>query len=380
MLSINRLNISNFRNYDAARINIGQDTKFVVISGKNGAGKTNVLEAISLFVSGRGLRSANLIDMKNRNLSALHVWSVSGEINAIDGEAAKIGTGLDKSLSKRLIRINNADAKNQSELEEYMSIIWLTPQMDRLFQETASERRKFLDRLVCAYQPSHSAHISRYEKAMRERLKLLQMEVSPDEKWLNTLEKQMAENAIAIAASRINLIAHLQEHIVSLNSISPLFPEPRIELDNWIEQELLDSPAVELEEKLKVNLKKNRFIDKETKRTTEGAHRVNMRVFYKKKDMPADQCSTGEQKALLVSIVLGHALMMQAEKGFVPIILLDEIAAHFDDERREQLFNVLRSLNGQIWLTGTDKNIFSSLKDAAKIFHTDNGVITEIKG
>lgn len=380
MLSINRLNISNFRNYDAARINIGQDAKFVVISGKNGAGKTNILEAISLFISGRGLRSAGLLDMKNRNLPASHIWSVAGEVTAIDGDPIKIGTGLDKTLSKRIVRINGADAKNQSELDEYSSIIWLTPQMDRLFQETASERRKFLDRLVGAYETSHSAHISRYEKAMRERLKLLQMDGRPDELWLDNLEKQMAENAIAIAASRINLVTHLHEHIVSLNAISPLFPEPRIELDNWIEQELQDNPAVEIEEKLRNNLKRNRFIDKETKRTTEGAHRINMRVFYKEKDMPADQCSTGEQKALLVSIVLGHALMMQAEKGYVPIILLDEIAAHFDDERREQLFNVLRSLNGQIWLTGTDKAIFSSLKSDAKIFDTDNGVITEVRG
>ena len=380
MLSIKRLNISNFRNYDAARINLGHDTKFVIISGKNGAGKTNILEAVSLFTSGRGLRNSGLLDMKNRKLPANHVWTVSGEICSIDNEIAKIGTAIDKTLAKRIVRINGENAKNQSSLDEYVSIIWLTPQMDRLFLDSASERRKFLDRLVGAYQSSHSAHINRYEKAMRERLKLMQIETSPDEIWLDTLEKQMAENAISIAAARINLVSHLQEHIVSLNAISPMFPEPEIQLDNWVEQELLNNPAVEVEEKLRQKLKDNRLIDRETKRTIEGTHRINMRVLYKKNNMPAEQCSTGEQKALLVSITLGHALMMQAEKGYVPIILLDEIAAHLDSNRREQLFEVLKSLNGQVWLTGTDKNIFDSLTDISKMFDINNGVITEIKG
>jgi len=378
MLSVNHINISNFRNYEAARVTLKSNTKFVVISGKNGAGKTNLLEAVSLLVSGKGLRNANLVDMRNRTLPESYLWTLSGEVTAIDGETSKIGTALDKSLSKRIVRLNNDDAKSQSELDEFVSMIWLTPQMDRLFLESSTERRRFLDRLVMSYDASHSIYVSRYEKAMRERLKLLQMENFLDDVWLSTLEKQMAENAVIIASSRINLVNHLKGHIAELNGISPMFPEPAIRLENWIEQELLTSPAVEIEEKFKAKLRQNRFIDKETKRTTDGSHRVNLQVFYKAKNIPADQCSTGEQKALLISIVLGHALMMQAEKGYVPIILLDEIAAHLDDERREQLFNVLRSLNGQIWLTGTDKNIFNSLKDEAKMFYTEEGIITEL--
>jgi len=380
MPAITRLNISNFRNYEAARIVLNPDTKFVVISGKNGAGKTNLLEAISMFNPGRGLRSANLVDLRNRRMPENHLWSIAGEAIAIDGDPVKIGTGLDKSMLKRVVRINGADSKSQSELSEFLSVIWLTPQMDKLFLEGSTERRKFLDRLVSAYEPIHSSRISKYEKLVRERIKLLQESTTPDAIWLDSLEKQMAENAVSIAASRINLVEQLKNHIKSLSEISPLFPEPRLELSNMVEESLINLPAVQVENKLIEMFRANRILDAETKRTNEGAHKLDLKVFYDSKNMPADLCSTGEQKALLISIILGHAIMMQAEKGFVPIILLDEIAAHLDDERRKQLFSVLASLNGQIWLTGTDADIFTELKNNAKFFNTDDGVISEIRG
>jgi len=318
-----------------------------------------------------------LVEMKNRNLPESHVWTVSVEAVMMGGDKLKIGTGLDRDLQKRLVRINGEDVKNQSLLSEYVSIVWLTPQMDGLFIEGTSERRRFLDRLVSAYEPEHSTRISRYEKAMRERNKLLQGEGRLDAIWLATLEKQMAENSVSIAASRINLVNRLQEHIQDLEIVSPLFPKPLLTVENWIEQEMQNSPAVEIENKLKTRLKENREADRDNKKTSDGAHKSDLKIFYADKSMPADQCSTGEQKALLMSIILGHALMIQAEKGFSPIILLDEVAAHLDDERREQLFSVLRSLNGQIWLTGTSDRIFETLKDKAKFFYTDHGTIME---
>lgn len=382
MLALTRLNISNFRNYEAARVNLlseGEPVKFVVITGKNGAGKTNILEAVSLMSPGRGLRNAGLLEMKNRNLPESHVWTVSVEALSSTGDFVKIGTGLDRDMQKRILRINGEDMKNQAILSEYVSVIWLTPQMDGLFIEGASERRRFLDRMVSAFEPEHSARISCYERAMRERNRLLQGEGRLDAIWLATLEKQMAENSVAIAASRVHLIGRLTEHIEELKKVSSLFPKPILQIDNWIENAIVSSPAVDVEFEFKEKLKYNREADRDNKKTSDGAHRSDLKVFYAEKEMPADQCSTGEQKALLISIILGHALMMQSEKGFVPIILLDEVAAHLDDERRDELFSVLRSFNGQVWLTGTSEKIFESLKGSAGFFNTDNGAIKESK-
>ncbi len=374
---ISKINLTSFRNYDAARIDLSVSgkapAKMVGISGDNGAGKTNILEAVSLLSPGRGLRSADLLDIKNSKASDTEVWTVSAEVGSDNEEYVRIGTGLDRNNKRRVVRIDGSDVSSQNELLNFVSVIWLTPQMDRLFIEGTSSRRKFFDRLVVAYEPAHNTRLNRYEKRMRERMKLLQTQRILDEVWISNLEAEMAADAVSIAASRLNLLERLQVHINNLQSVSSLFPIPTIGIDNWIEEEIKTQPAVKVEDSFKEKMRANRQIDRESKRTAIGPHRSDFTAVYK--DMPASQGSTGEQKALLVSIILGHALMMQAEKGFVPVILLDEVAAHLDEARREQLFKVLLSLNGQIWLTGTDKEIFNSLNNNAQFLQVENGRI-----
>jgi len=378
-LFIESLNISNFRCYDALRINMVDSEslakKIIIITGENGAGKTNILEAISMLTPGRGLRNSDIKEMKNKFGAENETWTISAQIKAPSGLITRVGTALDRDKKKRVVRINGKTAKNQTALSEIISVIWLTPQMDRLFIEGATARRKFIDRLVFAYEPSHITRVNHYEKKMRERLKLLQSSDSPDNKWLSTLEKEMAEDSVSIAAARINLINHLQEHAFELISHTVLFPTPILKMNGWAEQRIEDIPAAQIEEELKEIFKNSRGIDKESKRTHEGAHKSDLMVTYKEKDIMAAQCSTGEQKTLLFSIILAHALMMQQEKGSTPIILLDEVAAHLDVARREELFKVLKNLNGQIFLTGTDRSIFSSLKNIARFITITDGQI-----
>ena len=387
-LSLRKINISQFRCYEAVRLDLSNmgKTGLVVLTGPNGAGKTNILEAISLLVPGKGLRSADILDMKSRSAGPEDLWAVSAEVETASGLTVRIGTGLDRPsqsdperiAKRRLIRINGKNAKNQNELSGFISAVWLTPQMDRLFLEGASARRKFLDRLVYAYEPDHVTRLNRYDKTMRERMKLLQLD-RVDPAWLQSLEAQMSADAVSIAASRLALIQYLQQHVDKLNLMTPLFPQPHLTMDGWAENAIPLRPAVDIEDELKATLAASRTADRAAGRTHEGIHRSDLRVSYARKDMPAAQASTGEQKALLVSIVLAHALMMQAEKGFVPIILLDEVAAHLDAARRQQLFDQLQALQGQIWLTGTDEAVFASLQDNAKFFRIDQGHVAPVR-
>ncbi len=382
--SLRKINISQFRCYEAARLDLTESPQgdIVVLTGPNGAGKTNILEAISLLIPGKGLRGADILDMKNRAAGPQDLWAVAAEIETTDGEIARIGTGLDRetkrpdgsAVRKRIVRIDGENAKSQSALSSRISVIWLTPQMDRLFLEGASARRKFLDRLVAATTPEHGTSLNRYDKAMRERLKILQGGRA-DPAWLDALERQMSSHAVAIAAARRALAERLQSHAAALGTKAPLFPQPLLGLDGWTENEIGTRPAVDIEDELKRKLAAAREQDRAAGRTHEGIHRGDLVVFHAAKDMPAAQSSTGEQKALLVSIILAHALMMRAEKGFVPIILLDEVAAHLDAARREQLFSVLRALQGQVWLTGTDEAVFASLRNDAQFFRIDQGRI-----
>ncbi len=376
-LSLRKINISQFRSYEAARLDLtdGADGNIIVLTGANGAGKTNILEAISLLVPGKGLRNADIPEMKNRHAGAQESWAVAAEIETATGEIARIGTGLDNETGRRRVRIDGETVKSQSALSSLVAAVWLTPQMDRLFLEGASARRKFLDRLVAAATPEHSASLNRYEKAMRERMKILQGDRPADPTWLSALERQMSADGVAIAAARQALVERLQNHADHLGAKAPLFPEPLLSLDGWAENEIGRRPAVDIEDDLKNRLAAARGEDRASGRTHTGIHRADLAVFNKAKDMPAAQSSTGEQKALLVSVILAHALMMRAEKGFVPIILLDEVAAHLDAARREQLFSLLRALQGQVWLTGTDEAVFASLKDEARFFSVAQGRI-----
>jgi len=378
-LRLKKISLTSFRNYDALRLEV-KDARLVVLAGANGAGKTNILEAVSLLAPGKGLRGAELGDMTARQAGAapLSAWAVAAELQNAAGDAVRIGTGLDRRADgrqRRVVRIDGKDAGGQGALSAHVAAVWLTPQMDRLFLEGAAARRRFLDRLVFAHAPEHVTHLNRYEKNMRQRLKLLTDAGTHDPTWLDVLEQQMAADAVSVAAARQHLLARLTHHLAELSAVQSLFPSPVMALSGKLDGLLAKSTALQVEENLRDALRRMRRLDAETGRTTEGAHRTDLAVFYAGKNMPADQCSTGEQKGLLVSIILAHALMMQAEKGFVPLLLLDEVAAHLDDARRAQLFAHLKALDGQIWLTGTDAAIFRDLGADAALFKLANGAV-----
>lgn len=380
VLSLQKISLTNFRNYEALRMDV-QEARIVVLAGANGVGKTNILEAVSLLAPGKGLRGADLADLSCRGAGDTtgRIWAVAAELQNARGDAVRIGTGLDRKpdgKNRRIIRINGKDAAGQGALSAHVAAVWLTPQMDRLFLEGTAARRRFLDRLVFAHAPEHVTHLNRYEKSMRERLKILTSDRTPDPKWLDALEQQMAADAVCVASARQHLLARMAHHLADLAKQQSLFPVPDMALAGKLDQDMAAMPALAAEEKLQNTLRAKRGLDAETGRTTEGAHRTDLIVRYAAKNMPADQCSTGEQKGLLVSIILAHALMMQAEKGFVPLLLLDEVGAHLDDARRAQLFDYLKTLQGQVWLTGTDAEIFKDLGGAARVFQLTPGQVS----
>lgn len=366
-LRLEKISLTSFRNYEALRLDTGGAAQ-IVLAGPNGAGKTNILEAVSLLAPGKGLRGADLADLTCRTAPAGSRWAVAAELESAGGFTLRLGTGLDRKQDgplRRVIRLNGKEVKGQRHLSEHVAAVWLTPQMDRIFIEGAAARRKFLDRLVFAYTPDHVTHLNRHDKNLRERLRILTDTRTPDPRWLETLETQIAADAVCVAASRAALILHLRHHLAALESAQSLFPAPDVRVICAVQEALASRPALEVEHDLAARLKAERMKDAAAGRTAAGAHRADFAVHYAAKNMPADQCSTGEQKGLLLSLVLGHARMMRDEKGFVPLLLLDEVAAHLDDNRRAQLFAHLLSLGGQVWLTGTDAALFSALEDAA---------------
>ncbi len=364
---LHKLTLTNFRSYEAEKIEPA-GTSFVIFSGPNGAGKTNVLEAVSLLAPGRGLRGALLQDMTNRTHPD-SFWAIAAEVETggVTGRQ-RIGTGLAALRKKRVIRINGQDVKSQSALAPLLAAVWVTPQMDRIFLEGPAARRRFLDRLVFAFDPAHVGRLGRYEKNLRARIKLLTEQKPVDPQWLRVLEAQLAADAVAVAAARAQLLERLQEQLVRLQKRQTLFPVPSLSLQGWVDTEILRRPALSLEEELIAVLQKNRRQDALAGKTGAGVHRSDLIVQYAEKNMPAAECSTGEQKGLLLAIVLAHAQMLRAEHGRAPLILLDEVAAHLDEDRREQLFSLLRELATQVWLTGTEAQIFRSLADVSRSY------------
>lgn len=378
-LHLQKISLTNFRNYEALRLDVGQAPQ-VVLAGANGAGKTNILEAVSLLTPGKGLRGADLDELTRRDPLAATVggaaglWAVAAELESSHGLSMRIGTGLDRTRddsARRVIRLNGKEVKGQRNLSEHVAAVWLTPQMDRIFIDGASARRKFLDRLVFAYVPDHVTQLNRHEKNLRERLRLLTEHRAPDSRWLDTLEQQIAADAISISAARTHLLARLTHHLAQLASRENLFPVPQASLECSVARLLESAPALEAEERLQTALRTARSADAAAGRSTQGAQRADFKVLYAAKNMPAEYCSTGEQKGLMLAIILGHAMMMKAERGFVPLLLLDEVAAHLDDARRAQLFGHLAALGGQVWLTGTDARLFDHLTQAA-VFNIDH--------
>lgn len=350
-MPVSRLAVTDFRSYASALIEPGPG--FVLLSGDNGAGKTNLLEAVSLLTPGRGLRGAALVEMARRG--GENGWAVAAKADEID-----IGTGTTaEAPERRQVRINGARASVNS-LSEWLSILWLTPAMDRLFTGSAGDRRRFLDRLVLALEPSHAHHSSRYEAAMRARNKLLAEEGATDPSWLAALEEAMAEHGTAIAGARSRTVAALDERLAAAPEDE--FARAQIALEGWGGGDLASVLAAK------------RSRDAAAGRTTEGPHRQDLSVTHRAKQMPAARSSTGEQKALLLGLVLAHADLVTDRRGTPPILLLDEVAAHLDPKRRLALFRRLEG-RGQVWMTATEPALFDGIGEASR-FHVQPGQIT----
>lgn len=369
---ISKLTLTNFRNYAALSINLSAGA--VVLSGDNGAGKTNLLEAISLLTPGRGLRRAPYADVAREGGDggfALHarIEGPEGQVEIGTGIAGGDGAG---EVGRR-VRINGAAARSAEDMLEWLRVVWLTPAMDGLFPGPAADRRRFLDRLVLAIDPGHGQRALDYEKAMRGRNRLL-TEGSRDGAWFEAIETQMAETGAAIAAARAELVRLLAAMIERLPSSGP-FPQADISLSGDLEGALGSAPAVDVEERFRAALAEGRDRDRVAGRTLEGPHRSDLVVTHRPKAMSAELCSTGEQKALLVGIVLSHARLTGEMSGMTPILLLDEIAAHLDAGRRAALFSILEELNCQAFMTGTDAALFSSLEGRAQFLTVDHGTV-----
>ena len=354
---LSRLRLNAFRNYTSAALDL--DGRHLVLTGPNGAGKTNLLEAVSLLSPGRGLRRATFDTLGNQ--ASDQPWALAATIEAPEGPV-DIGTGAADDGGRR-VRINGANARTIEEMSDYLRLLWLTPSMDGLFTGPASDRRRFLDRLVTTLIPSHSAAVADYEKAMRQRNRLL--EDNADPLWLNALEAEMAAHAAALHFARADAIAHLQ-HRIGESLEDQAFPAAQLALTPLFEDrhEPASSPALEAE--LKSIWAGSRSVDRAAGRTIAGPHRVDFEVLYAQKHMPAALGSTGEQKALLVGLILAHARLVKARTGITPFLLLDEIAAHLDPDRRAALFAALDALATQCLMTGTDPMLFEALGDGAQ--------------
>lgn len=367
------LRLRDFRNY--ADLHLRLNGGPVVLTGPNGAGKTNILEALSFLSPGRGLRRAKLSDVSRSEGNT--GWVAQADLASCVGPVA-IGTGLaetdsdEESAERRVVRINGETASSANGLVEYLDVVWLTPQMDRLFAEGLSTRRRFMDRLVYGLDGGHARQVAAYEKAMRERNRLLKTG-GADAAWLAALESQMAEHGVAVAAARRDGLARIE---AGMALASGPFPKARLAAQGLVEAWLVEMPALAAEEKLRRLLAEKRGIDREAGAATEGPHRSDMAVWHADKDQPAAQCSTGEQKALLIAITLANARLIRARRAIAPLMLLDEVSAHLDVTRRTALYDELLSLGGQVWLTGTDEDLFAGLADHAEFFTVSDGVVT----
>jgi DNA replication and repair protein RecF len=367
MPHISRLRLSHFRNYATAALDL--DARHVVLTGPNGAGKTNLLEAVSLLAPGRGLRRAGFDTLTQ--LGAESTWAVAATIETPDGPA-DLGTGLVEGAQSRKVRINGAPAGAVEDMTAYLRLLWLTPDMDGLFRGPAGDRRRFLDRLVMTLIPGHSLTVSDFENAMRQRNRLLSE--SGDPLWLDAIEAQMAEHAAALHFSRIDTVARL-EALAEGSVDAEAFPAARMALSPLFEDETPETTSTGLEAQLLARWHTSRALDAAAGRSLLGPHRVDFEVVHAQKAMPAFLCSTGEQKALLIGLILAHARLVSDMTGIVPILLLDEIAAHLDPLRRAALFSALDALGTQCWMTGTDPDLFVSARNAARFSVTAGAIV-----
>jgi DNA replication and repair protein RecF len=376
-LWIERLTLTNFRNYQAASVSLGAGP--VVLVGANGAGKTNLLEAISLLAPGQGLRRAAFADMARAGGDGS--WSIAARLHTAYG-ALDIGTGLSSSGSDahngstRIVRIDGVSKSGSGVLSDYVEIAWLTPSMDGLFTGPASDRRRFLDRLALCFDSEHGRRAQRFERAMQQRNRMLADGVR-DAALFEGVERVMAETALALAAARLHLVRCL-DALMQVETSSP-FPWSRVMLEGTLESGLQEAPALDVEDRYLDALRSGRERDRAAARTLEGPHRSDLLITHGPKNSPARLCSTGEQKALLLGLVLAHAkLSAERHNGRAPILLLDEVTAHLDRDRRAGLCEEIVRLGAQAFMTGTDQEDFERLGRTAQVLVIEDGAIRTI--
>lgn len=369
---VERIQVTDFRNYEALRLETGPQP--VVLTGPNGSGKTNLLEAISLLTAGQGLRRAPFQELTRMGARG---WAVAARVHGAYGPT-DIGTGLKPNESGtragRIVRINGEEQTGSGALAGILDAHWLTPAMDGLFTGPASERRRFLDRLIPSFDPGYRASLGRFERAMQQRNRLLSDDVREAARF-HGLEQVMAETGVAIAAARMHTIAELSSAIEERRQAPDrsAFPWAELVVSGTLEAEIGARPAVDVEDTYLATLDASRERDRAAGRTLEGPHRSDLVVGHGPKQMPASVCSTGEQKALLVGLILAHAELLRRHRGgAAPILLLDEVAAHLDPAKRAALFDEIVALGGQAWMTGTEVEPFSGLSGRA-IFHRIEG-------
>ena len=373
--SLRRLTLTNFRSYHAANLDIG--ASLVVLTGPNGAGKTNLVEAISFLMPGRGLRRATLEEVAFSEGNGS--WAVSAEVEGMLG-LATLGTGIEPPAAEtrtrtRLCRIDREPIGSAAAFADHLRVIWLVPAMDQLFMGPASERRRFLDRLVLAVDAEHQGRVNALERALRSRNRLLE-DPRPDPHWLDAIEHETAELAVAVAAQRAETVHRLQAALADrAKRNDDAFPSAEIALDGWMERLLPDHPAVEIEERYRGILKNNRARDAAAGRTLDGPHLTDLAVIYAPKSIPAADASTGEQKALLIGLVLAHAGLLTEMTGFAPVLLLDEVVAHLDPDRRLALYAALARLGAQVFMTGADPAAFAEVAPRAAVFTVNSGQV-----
>jgi DNA replication and repair protein RecF len=365
-----RLTLNNFRNYHAASLEAGART--VVLVGANGAGKTNLIEAVSFFAPGRGLRRATLDEVAFSEGDGS--WAVSAEIEGALG-LTTLGTGIerpaeDSVTTVRKCRIDREPAGSAAAFADHLRVIWLTPAMDTLFTGAPSERRRFLDRFALAVDAEHGSRVNALERSLRSRNRLLE-DARPDAHWLDAVEHETAELAVAVASQRVETMRRLEAVLASRKGSA--FPPAEIALDGWMEQLIPNHPAAEIEERYRAVLRDNRPRDAAAGRTLDGPHLTDLKVIYAAKDTPAADASTGEQKALLIGLVLAHARLIDDMIGFAPVLLLDEVVAHLDPSRRAALHAELEQLGAQVFMTGADPALFVEVGDDALLVEVAAG-------
>jgi DNA replication and repair protein RecF len=381
---IRRLRLTNFRSYRAAQIELGNGP--IVLVGANGAGKTNCLEALSFLAPGRGLRRATLEDVAfaegggtaegSAGTGASAAWAVSADVEGALG-LATLGTGIESPPAEsvsviRKCRIDGEPVASATAFADHQRVVWLVPAMDSLFNGPASERRRFLDRLVLAIDAEHSGRVAALERSLRSRNRLLE-EPRPDPHWLDAVEHETAELAVAVAAQRAETVGRLQGALAARTG--SVFPTARIALNGWMERLLPQTAAVDLEDRYRALLKDNRARDAAAGRTLDGPHLTDLAVSYADKGIAAADASTGEQKALLIGLVLAHAGLLAEMSGYAPVLLLDEVIAHLDPTRRAALYAELETLGAQVWMTGADPAAFAEIESSAQFFLVSPGRI-----